>query len=117
MNSQTRIHWAVLMGCLLAVLAVRAEPPATTRPVTGVRIGMTVEDADRSIEFYTRVLDFEKVADTETAGPELERLTGVFGARCRAVTLRLGAEELTLTEFIASRGRAIPRDSRSNDRW
>jgi catechol 2,3-dioxygenase-like lactoylglutathione lyase family enzyme len=41
----------------------------------------------------------------------------VFGARVRIVTLRLGGESLKLEQFIAPRGRAIPPDSRSNDRW
>jgi catechol 2,3-dioxygenase-like lactoylglutathione lyase family enzyme len=51
------------------------------------------------------------------AGTEYERLQGVFGLRARVVRMRLGDEGIELTEYIAPRGRPIPGDSRSNDRW
>jgi catechol 2,3-dioxygenase-like lactoylglutathione lyase family enzyme len=80
-------------------------------------VGFTVSDMDRSIEFYTTVLDFEKISDDELLGPAYEALHGVFGARLRVVRLRLGDEYLQLTEYLASKGRPAPPDSRSNDRW
>jgi catechol 2,3-dioxygenase-like lactoylglutathione lyase family enzyme len=80
-------------------------------------VGFTVGDMDRSLEFYSRVLDFEKVSDDELLGPAYEELHGVFGARIRVVRLRLGDEYLQLTEYLTPKGRPIPLDSRSNDRW
>src|ERR1044071_5143652 len=80
-------------------------------------IGMTVSDMDASIDFYTRVLTFEKVSDVEVAGEEYERLQGLFGVRMRVVRLRLGDEMIELTEYLAPKGRPVPVDSRSNDRW
>jgi catechol 2,3-dioxygenase-like lactoylglutathione lyase family enzyme len=80
-------------------------------------VGLTVSDMDHSVAFYTRVLDFRKVSDDELAGPAYERLEGVSGVRMRVVRLRLGGEELQLTEYLAPRGRPAPVDSRSNDRW
>ncbi|MFL5401984.1 MAG: VOC family protein [Gemmatimonadales bacterium] len=80
-------------------------------------VGLTVSDMDQSIQFYTQVLDFEKVSDAEVAGPAYEILEDVFGARLRVVRLRLGDEVLQLTEYLAPRGRPVPLDSRSNDRW
>ena len=65
-----------------------------------VRIGVTVADMDRSLAFYTGVLQFAVVADTEVVGPEWEARTGVFGVRLRLVRLRLGTEELALTETM-----------------
>lgn len=92
--------------------------PAAAGLVRAVqRVGLTVADMDRSVAFYTRVLSFQKVSDTEVAGEGYERLHGVFAARARVVRLRLGDEELELTEFFAPRGRPAPADSRSNDRW
>src|SRR4029453_10473474 len=73
-------------------------------------------DMDRALAFYTGVLPFVKVSDREIAGRTYELLTGVFGARSRVVTLRLGAEEIELTEFLAPRGRPMPADLRANDR-
>jgi catechol 2,3-dioxygenase-like lactoylglutathione lyase family enzyme len=92
-----------------------AAPRALAAAVESV--GMTVADMDRSVAFYTGVLSFEPVSDVEVAGEEYERLEGVFGLRMRVVRLRLGAEHLDLTEYLAPRGRPIPPDSRSNDRW
>jgi catechol 2,3-dioxygenase-like lactoylglutathione lyase family enzyme len=80
-------------------------------------VGMTVADMDRSLAFFTNVLTFEKVSDVELAGGEHERLQGLFGVRMRVVRLRLGAEQIELTEFLAPRGRPVPVDSRSNDGW
>ena len=80
-------------------------------------VGLTVSDMDRSVTFYTEVLDFRQVSDDELAGDAYEQLTGVFGSRVRVARLRLGNEYLQLTEFLAPRGRPAPADSRSNDHW
>ncbi|NUO82298.1 VOC family protein [candidate division KSB1 bacterium] len=80
-------------------------------------IGMTVSDMDRALDFYTKVLTFEKVSDVEVFGEEYEHLQGVFGVRMRVVRLRLGEESIELTDYLAPEGRPIPVDSRSNDEW
>ena len=80
-------------------------------------IGMTVSDMDASVEFYSKVLSFEKISDIEVTGDDYERLEGVFGLRMRVVRMRLGEEFIELTEYLAPKGRPVPVDSRSNDRW
>ena len=70
---------------------------------------------DKAIDFYTKVLPFEKVSDTEVWGEDYEHLSGVFGARVRIVRFKLGNEFLELTEYLTPQGRPIPVDSRSND--
>ena len=80
-------------------------------------IGMTVSDMDASISFYSKILSFEKVSDVEVTGEDYERLQGVFGLRMRVVRMRLGDEFIELTEYLAPKGRPVPVDSRSNDRW
>lgn len=92
-----------------------AKDPASVEAVGPV--GLTVSDMDRSIEFYANVLSFEKVSDVEVTGEEYERLQGVFGVRMRIVLMRLKDELIELTEYLAPKGRPIPVDSRSNDRW
>lgn len=68
---------------------------------TGVEsIGMTVSDLDRSVDFYTKILTFQKVS--QDAG---------------RVRLRLGSEFLELTQYPGPSGRPAPADSRSNDLW
>lgn len=80
-------------------------------------IGFTVSDMDRSVEFFTKILTFQKVSDVEVAGEEYEHLQGVFGIRMRVVRLNLGEETIELTEYLAPKGKAFPPDSRGNDRW
>jgi catechol 2,3-dioxygenase-like lactoylglutathione lyase family enzyme len=78
---------------------------------------MTVSDIDRSVDFYSRILSFEKVSEMELAGEQVEHLFGVFGVRVRIVRMQLGDESIELAQFLAPRGRPIPVDSRSNDLW
>ena len=100
---------------LLAGAAGAANGP---RLITAVdSIGLTVSDLDRSLDFYTNVLSFQKVSEFEAHGTEFEHLQGVFGLRLRRARLRLGDEFIELTEYLAPEGRPVPLDSRSNDRW
>jgi catechol 2,3-dioxygenase-like lactoylglutathione lyase family enzyme len=92
-----------------------SESPAIVTRVDAV--GMTVSDMDRSVDFFSKVLSFEKVSDVEVAGEDYEHLQGLFGLRMRIVRMKLGEEFITLTEYLAPKGRPIPVDSRSNDRW
>jgi catechol 2,3-dioxygenase-like lactoylglutathione lyase family enzyme len=118
-----RPAWALLLalssliagGTRSCVSTARAEPAPLVQGVGCV--GLTVSDLERAADFYTRVLAFEKVAEVEQVGEALEQLEGVFGARTRTVRLRLGRECLELTEYLAPRGRPVPPDARSNDRW
>jgi catechol 2,3-dioxygenase-like lactoylglutathione lyase family enzyme len=72
------------------------------RIVTAVdSIGLTVSDLERSVEFYSKVLNFEKVSEIEVDGDSYEHLTGVFGLRMRIARMKLGDESIELTEFLA----------------
>jgi catechol 2,3-dioxygenase-like lactoylglutathione lyase family enzyme len=111
---------------LLLVVSLFLLVPAPTRavarsplgPATSVdAVGMTVSDMESALAFYTGVLPFITLADTEKAGRDEELLTGVFGARTRTVKLALGGESIELTEFLAPKGRPYPADTRGNDRW
>ena len=105
----------LVVAALLLVAGVR---PAPAQLVTAVdAVGITVSDLDRSIAFYRDVLDFELISEAEVAGPDYERLFGVFGLRVRVAWLRLGREDIALIAFLAPGGRPIPVDMRSNDQW
>jgi catechol 2,3-dioxygenase-like lactoylglutathione lyase family enzyme len=114
---------AALCGSMAMGRGTSAAPPSSASDApqaavqSVVRIGMTVGDLDRSIEFYTGVLGFTKVSEAESAGEYLEHLTGVFGARVRTARLRVGNEQIELTQYLAPEGRPIPVESHSNDRW
>ena len=106
---------AILSLFLLAGALTAASAPRLATAVDS--IGMTVSDLDRSVEFYTKVLSFEKVSEFEADGDAFEHLQGVFGLKLRRARLRLGDEFIELTEYLAPKGRPAPIDSRSNDRW
>jgi catechol 2,3-dioxygenase-like lactoylglutathione lyase family enzyme len=108
-----RMALAVLAYVLLAGAAAAPQAPLVTSVDS---VGMTVSDMDRSLEFYTNVLTFQKVSDVELTGAAFERLQGVFGMRMRVARLQLGEEFIELTEYLAPKGRPMPPDTRSNDR-
>jgi catechol 2,3-dioxygenase-like lactoylglutathione lyase family enzyme len=108
-----------LLIALARSLPVAAESTSSGQGLVAAvdAIGMTVADMDRSLDFYTHVLAFEKVSDVEVAGPEYEQLEGVFGLRMHIARLKLGDEAIELTQYLAPRGKLFPTDSRSHDRW
>jgi catechol 2,3-dioxygenase-like lactoylglutathione lyase family enzyme len=114
---QQRRHRASILLYLLLILA-SATAPAQQPPVKALdSTSITVSDMDRAVDFYSRVLTFQKVSDTEVSGEDYEHLEGLFGVRMRVVRMQLGDEFIELTEYLAPKGRPIPVDSRSNDRW
>ena len=116
MRALLKLGAAVALALALPLAGSLAAQGAA--PVAAVEsVGMTVADLDRSVAFYQQVLGFEKAAEVEVWGDAYERLQGVFGLRMRVARLRLGDEVLELTEYLAPRGRPIPADARSNDRW
>src|SRR5262249_11578657 len=101
---------------LLATLVASAR--AEARPLASAvdSVNMTVSDMDRAVDFYSRVLSFKKVWDTEVAGETCENLEGVFGVRMRVVRMQLGDEFIGLTEYFAPKGRPITAGARSDAR-
>jgi catechol 2,3-dioxygenase-like lactoylglutathione lyase family enzyme len=112
-----RRNFPALILVLVGALAGAATVPAPPLVSAVDAIGLTVSDLDRSVEFYSRVLSFEKVWEREAAGEDHEHLSGVFGLRLRTTRMRLGDEYIELTQFLAPGGRPAPADAHSNDRW
>lgn len=107
-------RFALILLALFACSLANAARPVVASVDS---VGITVNDLDRAVDFYTSVLGFDRVTESEVAGEKYERLYGVFGLRLRTATLRLGDERIELMEFLAPRGRPIPADSKSNDGW
>ncbi|MBI3474776.1 MAG: VOC family protein [Acidobacteria bacterium] len=118
MNYWVRTRQFVIASALFWTLGLPQLFAQRAALVDGVdAVGITVSDMDRAVDFYSRVLTFQKILDVEVAGEDYEQLVGVFGVRMRVVRMTLGDESIELTEFVAPKGRPIPVDSRSNDRW
>ncbi len=103
----------VALAFLLLVAPIAA--PAAVREVGA--IGLTVGDLDRALEFYTKILPFEKMSESTPAPGEADELLGLHNTQLRTAELKLGDERITLTEHLTNKGRGIPSDSRSSDHW
>jgi catechol 2,3-dioxygenase-like lactoylglutathione lyase family enzyme len=112
---------------LPATIACRREaPPASPETVLAVGsarvravgcVAMTVADADRSVAFFTRVLEFKARGAEVLQGTEHAAIEGVPMARTRRVRLDLGDECLDVDQPLGGIRRPLPADSRSNDGW
>jgi catechol 2,3-dioxygenase-like lactoylglutathione lyase family enzyme len=109
------VYWAGCCTVLALAGASACAAPAIVQSVDSVAI--PVLDADRAVDFYSRVLSFRKTADREVAGDAYEHLLGLFGLRLRIVRMQLGDESIELMQFVSPHGRTLPADFRSNDRW
>ena len=115
---------ALLTAGILALLLLSSWRAGHTRELLSGEaqrvkmIGVTVADVDSEVDFFTKVLQFEKVSDFRVVGPEYDKLEGVFNANMRIVHLRLGEQIVELTQYVSPpTGRPIPVPSHSNDSW
>lgn len=99
-----------------AVLLCRAGLCAYSAVHETESIGLTVNDLDRELVFFTQVLPFEEVSRAEVKGRAADDLLGLRDVDLRVARLKLGSEQITLTEHQA-KGRPVPADSRSFDHW
>jgi len=97
------------------VLVLALPAPAAVREVGA--IGLTVNNLGRVLPFYTNTLPFELVSIADASGKDQDSLLGLSGVRLRVATLKLGDENITLTEHLTKKGKPIPPDSRSFDHW
>lgn len=111
MNKQSTFWKAIFLFFLLSLLPL----PAAVRQVGA--IGLTVGSLDRALEFYTKVLPFELLSQSQGPAGAADALLGLSGTQLRSAELKLGDERITLTEHIVHKGRPIPPDSRSFDHW
>lgn len=101
---------------IVAALWVFAVPILAAVREVGA-IGLTVNSLERMLPFYTNTLPFELVSISDANGNAQEDLFDLKNVKLRVATLRLGEECITLTEHLGRKGKPIPPDSRSNDRW
>jgi len=78
--------------------------------------GLSVSNLERSIAFYCEILGFRVDRILEPA-PELplDRVVNLPGCRARIAHLRSDKGMLELFEYVAPRGRSIPKDRRQAD--
>lgn len=113
------VRKSLTSAALLLLIVGSQLAGQTATEVASVTI--TVSDIEKSISFFTEVLDFRKIYEVRKInGEELNTLFGIDkeGLSIKEAKLALGSENIVLMQFIEpSTGREIPPDSRSNDLW
>ena len=118
MKRAPRVSMVYSLACWTALTLAGLSGRALADVVQSVdSIAIPVSDADRSVDFYSKVLSFRKVSDREVSGDAYEHLFGLFGLRVRIVRMQLGGESIELMQFVSPHGRQLPADFHSNDRW
>jgi catechol 2,3-dioxygenase-like lactoylglutathione lyase family enzyme len=109
--------WALgaRVALLLLFWVVPTSLSAAVREVGAIEL--TAGNLDREVEFFTTVLPFQKVGESRTPLGAADELLGLMGTQLRNAELKLGAERILITEHLNRKGRPIPQDSRSLDRW
>src|ERR1700716_2911056 len=110
---------AAVLALLLALSSHSHARDQLTGDVQRVKmIGFTVADVERQANFFTKVLQFEKISDFRVVGGEYDKMQGVFNANMRIIHLKLGEQVVELTQYVSPpTGRPIPVPSYSNDEW
>jgi catechol 2,3-dioxygenase-like lactoylglutathione lyase family enzyme len=90
-------------GLLIALLVLGGATQAQLKATRVEAVGFTISDADRSVDFYSRVLQFKEVGERRTSN-------------ARVIRMQLGEEQIELTQYDA-KGRPFPADSHANDHW
>lgn len=100
----------------LTAVSVLIAQLSFAQKITGIGpIDITVSNMDRSLDFYTKVLPFQKISDEEVNGGEYENLENLFGLRMRIIKLKLGDEQIELIDYLTTGGRSIAEDAKAND--
>ena len=99
MKKRTLFFWQITLVILSQTGAPVWAFAQKATAVTGVSI--TVEDLDREVGFFTKVLDFQKIKQENLQGENIAQLFGLpeKEASVQVATLQLGAEQIRLLDF------------------
>ena len=64
-------------------------------------VGLSVSDIERSIKFYSDLLDMEVVLELDIADDRQAKVIGIPGTKCKITHLKLGDGVLELFEYYA----------------
>lgn len=82
-----------------------------------VAVDFVVSSLGTSVKFFREILDFTECETTEEKGAFFAQLYHEPQVHARRTRMRLGKQEIFLTEFIHPRGKLFPKDSISTDLW
>lgn len=122
------MKFIISLRLFTAILLMAGAPTLVfSQKVTAVTaVGITVDDLDREVEFFTKILDFKKVNEETWPAAAAAQLFNIPASKnpVRVATLQLGAESIRLFDFSPSRGSIKAKQdldfleqTRSNDLW
>jgi catechol 2,3-dioxygenase-like lactoylglutathione lyase family enzyme len=79
-----------------------------------LHVRLCCAQAQQTAHFYTAALGFEQIAVEHLADARAQQELGI-GGRVRRITLALGAQRVTLVQFLDRPGEPYPDDARSSD--
>jgi len=71
-------------------------------------VALSVSDMERSLQFYRDFIGMEVVFEVDFDDERIGRITGMPGAKCKVVHLRLGDGTLELFQYLDPVGKRIP---------
>ena len=81
------------------------------KPRNVAHVGITVADMERSLAFYSELLDAEVILDTHLSSEGLSRAVAVPDARLHVVLLQLGNTVIELIDYDSQTGQRILADN------
>jgi len=71
-------------------------------------VGLSVSDLERSLAFYRDFIGMKVVLEVDFLDGRIEKITGICGAKCKVVHLKLGNTVLELFQYYSPVGKPIP---------
>ena len=108
-----------VIACMFLALGSLGKEDAGAS-LRAVRVGcpsISVASLDRSVDFYTTVLNFQVVSREDSSQAAKLAPGASPQVAARTARLSLGAECLAMTQYSKPRGNSFPSDSRANDYW
>jgi catechol 2,3-dioxygenase-like lactoylglutathione lyase family enzyme len=77
---------------------------------------IVVSNLDRSVDFYTKVLDFSEIKRATLEGEWIDRIVGLKGVKAKVAYVRAqgGEPRIELLQYIEPLGRKVQENSQAN---
>lgn len=80
-------------------------------------VEFVVSNLQASIRFFKEVLEFTELETTEEKGALFEQIYQCPKVHAKRARMKLGNQEIFLTQFLTPSGKTFPKDSTSSDLW
>jgi len=78
-------------------------------------VALSVTNMPRAVKFYRDIIGMAVVMEIEFLDDRISKITGIPGAKCKVVHLKLGHTVLELFQYYNPKGKSIPAKFRQCD--